>query len=152
MAVALLTTIAAELKTMLEYITVAHGYGVTFGSVNQPDMALMTYPSADITYTSENIVGDDAMAQYGFCDVEFQIKLRVKHSDAEEIPQHEIDADMDTLLDAVKTKFGINSGALAITNKTTYIVYKGFEKEFAKSGDVFIPGVLITKWNVRYQN
>jgi hypothetical protein len=124
----------------------------SFGTINESDMALMSYPSADITYVRGDIVGDDSLAQFGFEDVEIRIKLRVELNEAESNPQHEIDAAMDTVLDSVKTVLLANEGGFKLSNRTSYIAYRGFEKEMSKSGDVFVPGILITKWNLRYQN
>lgn len=147
----LLTDIAAEIAELIDDITIANGFTYDFGSINEPDMAHMRYPSADITYASEQVINDLVLAQYGFADAEFQIKIRSKLLTTEGAPLHAIDAEHDKIMHDIKHVFGVNRGALSLTGNPV-ITYKSFEKENAKAGDVFIPSALIIKWNVRYQN
>ena len=132
-------------------ITTAAGYEVTMGTVNEPDEALVEYPACEITYANETPDDSKINALYGYATTEYQIKIKSKLLTVENVPVWAIDAEYDKALGALKEKFGENNGALALSYNPV-ITYNGFEKENYKSGDVFVPGALISRWLVRYQN
>lgn len=142
--------IAAELKTKLEAITTAAGYEITMGSVNEPDEARVTYPMAEITYIAESPDSSKINDLYGFAETEFRIRIKSKLLTVESSPVWAVDAEHDKVVAAMKKCFGINNGALALAYNAV-ISYQGWEKEVHESGDVFVPGAVITRWNVRYQ-
>ena len=145
-----LTEIAREMKQMLEDISVANGFEIDMGTVNENDQALIKYPSAEITYTDEDPDTSTLNAIYGHALARFRIKIKAELLSVEQQPVWAIDEFYDQVIAAMKKKFGENEGALALTY-TPLITYDGFAKEVAPSGDVFIPGAVITRWNVRYQ-
>ena len=145
-----LTEIANEMKTMLESISVANGFEIDMGSVNENDQALIRYPSAEITYSEENPDVSVLNALYGHALARFVIKIKAELLAVEQQPVWAIDEFYDETIGAMKKKFGENEGALALTY-TPLIAYDGFTKEIAASGDVFVPGAVLTRWNVRYQ-
>ena len=145
-----LTEIALEMKHLLEDISVANGYEIDMGSVNENDQALIKYPSAEITYLEENPDTSTLNAIYGHAIAKFAIKIKAELLSVEQQPVWAIDEFYDQVIAAMKKKFGENEGELALTY-TPLIAYDGFSKEVAPSGDVFVPGAVITRWNVRYQ-
>lgn len=145
-----LSEIAAELKTQLETITTTAGYEITMGSVNEPDEARVVYPMAEITYIAESPDASKINNVYGFADAEFRIRIRSKLLTVENSPVWAVDAEHDKVVAAMRKCFGINNGALALSYNPV-ISYSGWEKEVHPSGDIFVPGAVITRWNVRYQ-
>ncbi len=145
-----LTEIALEMKHLLEDISVANGYEIDMGSVNENDQALIKYPSAEITYMEETPDSSTLNAIYGHAIAKFLIKIKAELLSVEQQPVWAIDEFYDQVIAAMKKKFGENEGELALTY-TPLITYDGFTKEVAPSGDVFVPGAVITRWNVRYQ-
>jgi hypothetical protein len=99
-----LTSIATQLSTILAGLTTANGYSFDFGSINEADPALQSFPSAIITYTDEvNAFGrGEGLSYYSYADAEFQIKVRCELSVTEGAPLHAIDAEYDTVVSAMK--------------------------------------------------
>jgi len=148
--VARLTEIALEMKHLLEDISVANGYEIDMGSVNENDQALIKYPSAEITYMEESPDTSTLNALYGHAVAKFAIKVKAELLSVEQQPVWAIDEEYDKIIAAIKKKFGADAGSLALTYNPL-ISYDGFSKEVAPSGDVFVPGAVITRWNVCYQ-
>lgn len=153
-----LTTIAADIATGIGQITTAAGYGVTWGSVNQPDQALVTYPSAMIIYGGEQPIQALGLAPGAtgvFRNVEFKIIIRVALSSTAAVPIYSIDAQLDTALRALSkrmAKFIDGSAPGTYLGVDAFIEFAGAEREISRSGDVYIPSDLITRWNVKYMD
>ena len=146
-----LTEIASCLSTLLQTITVKNGYGYDFGSVNQPDQAKSTEPSALITYTDESAVSEPS-AYYGYALANFTIQLTYEMSKTETVPFYAVDALLDTLLRDVKQVLLRSSTPHTLPlNFGNVIMYNGFTKETFTRGDIFQPKGLNTRWSVRYQ-
>lgn len=148
-----LSGIAYDIYKAITEITAANGYAVTWGSVNQPDMALQTYPSADITYRSEDALDSLGLGHLGFAVAEFQIRIRCKLATVDAIPNHTIDAMLDVALHALRQRMrALNvAGSLGkIVGVEAQIEYRRMEREIEKAGDRFIPGDMLTYWNVQY--
>lgn len=145
-----LTDIAAEIKTILQGITKTNGYSYDWGSVNQPDQALVTYPCADITYSEEK-PDTSIPAAYGYDECTFKVKIKCALSTTTDVPIHAIDAEYDKIMSDVKKVFRANYGYLALS-KNAVIAYQGFTKDISKSGDVFVPGDVIATFTVKYQS
>jgi hypothetical protein len=148
-----LTSIATQLSTILAGLTTANGYSFDFGSINEADPALQSFPSAIITYTDEvNAFGrGEGLSYYSYADAEFQIKVRCELSVTEGAPLHAIDAEYDTVVSAMKQAFAAILGVLPLDFEAV-VSYRGFRKENDIGGDAFSPGSIITTWGVRYQN
>lgn len=145
-----LTEIALEMKHLLEDISVANGFEIDMGSVNENDQALIRYPSAEITYLEEEPDQSTLNALYGHAVAKFAIRIKAELLAVEQQPVWAIDEIYDQVIAAMKKKFGEDAGALALTYNPL-ISYDGFTKEVSPTGDVFVPGAVITRWNVRYQ-
>jgi hypothetical protein len=148
-----LTRIAYDIYKAITEITAANGYAITWGSVNQPDMALQTFPSADITYSSEDATEEFNLGHLGFAVAEFVIRIRCKLSTTDAIPTHTIDAVYDIALHSLRRRMrALNlSGSLGLMmGHEAQIVYKRMERENHVAGDRFIPGDMLTFWNVQY--
>jgi hypothetical protein len=148
-----LTTIAAEIKELIEGITIAHGYDYDWGSVNEPDQAHVTYPCAEITYASEDGVPEQ-LGLYGFATAQFVIRLRCDLSELPtDHPFFAIDEELDIILRDVKKRLmraDTPADTLPITEETV-IKYVRMEKETERQGDIFRPKSLLTYWTVAYQ-
>lgn len=153
-----LTTIASDLATAIGQITTIAGYGVTWGSVNQPDQALQTYPSAVISYKSETNTEASAIAPgsiYVQTEAQFEVLIRVALTSTASVPNYTVDAALDTALSALKRrfrKFFDGSAPGTSIGVDSYMEYTGYERVVEKSGDVFQPGDVQTRWTVKYMD
>lgn len=145
-----LTDIASEIAGMFSDITIENGFAYDWGSVNQPDQALVTYPCVDITYSEEK-PDNEVQAAYGYDTATFKAKIKCALAQTTAVPIHAIDAEHDKILSDVKKKFRANYGYMALA-KNAVITYEGFTKDISKSGDVFVPGDVIATFSVKYQS
>jgi hypothetical protein len=154
-----LTDIAAEIAGLLQSITIANGFPFDFGTVNQPDQALCTFPSADITYSGD-APESATQAAYGYDVAQFVIKLIPANPNSNAVsnpnggvptPVHAIDAIIDTVVAALKQRVRFQQGNLPISGNA-YMIYKGFKKTVEKSGDIFRPDSVLFNLEVHYQS
>jgi hypothetical protein len=137
-----LTDIKAEIGAMLTGIS-------NFGSVNQPDLALCTFPCANITYKNEVPAGEYG-SWHGFDECDFEIELRDKVSSTPDVPLHSMDAVYDTDIANIKAKFRASLGDLPLSGNAV-LRYTGFRKEYDKVGDIFTPYKVIITCKVKYK-
>ena len=144
----ILTTIESEMKTLIEGMTTAN-YNYTWGTVNNPDMAHQTFPSAEIMLVREDNVDNTGgtWAQAYSNEAEFQIKVIPELSSEEEIPVYAINIEYNKALDDLKKVFGINYN---LNGNCLTIMYRSAERINSSAGDVFRPGHLDTRWLIRY--
>lgn len=151
---AVLTLIASKIEDRIKAITVANGYSFEWGSVNVAEEPEKTYPSADISYEEETAV-EDRLGVHGYAEATFSIRLRGALSSTSTEPYFAIDAELSTILAAVKKALLRDGGVPAYlgldSGPGVVIKYRGFTKETENAGDVFRPKSLLTKWVVEYQ-
>jgi hypothetical protein len=139
-----LTEIADHIATLIAAIP-------DWGSVNEPNVSQMRYPSANIVYKRETPVDQDGpLGFYGYCDAEMVITVRCETSTVADFPPHTIDALFDTWLNNLRNTLGYDNGVLAL-NHYPVIRYRGFERFPEPHGDAFVPSRMETYWTVRYQ-
>jgi len=144
----ILTTIESEMKTLIEGMTTT-SYNYNWGTVNNPDMARQTFPSAEIMMTMETNVDDPGggWAQAYSNEAEFQIKVIPELSAEAEVPVYAINIEYNKALDDLKKLFGINYN---LNGNCCSIMYRSAERINSTAGDNFRPGYLDTRWLVRY--
>lgn len=145
----ILTTIESEIKTLIEGMTDST-YNYTWGTVNDPDMAKQTLPSAEIMLVFETNVDDagGTWAQAYSNEAEFQIKVITETSEENEIPVYAINPEYNKALDDLKRLFGNNYN---LNGNCCSIMYRSAERVNSTAGDIYRPGYLDTRWFVRYQ-
>jgi hypothetical protein len=154
-----LTDLAAEIAGLLQGITVANGYSFNMGTVNQPDLALVSYPAADISY-SDDRPETSTMAAYGFDVCNFAIKITPFNPNSNAVsnpgagqptPVHAIDQFIDQVIAAIKYRVRFQQGNLPLSGNA-YMIYKGFKKTIEKAGDIFKPTSVVFNLEVHYQS
>jgi len=88
-----LTEIIAEIADMLAEITVAAGYECDIGTINEPDEALVCYPSVVVTYKTEQRDTSIANGIYGHAIASIEIKAVSHLETVEDVPTLAIDAE-----------------------------------------------------------
>jgi hypothetical protein len=150
-----MTTIAGEIKTLIDGMTVLGGYYYDWSNINEPDSALKTtWPSAVIRYNKETAADGTIPSLYGFQNCEITIEVEGKISPSTTVkPEFTADGYFDNALSDLIS-------VLSLTNNTGYMPLSGeavisfvsSEKIKSKRGDTYHPSKLITTWNVFYHN
>ena len=145
----ILTDIEEAMKLAILGMTTGDGYNYNWHTVNEDDLALCTFPCAEIGITEERNVDDPEGAWFQSYnnEVEFEIVVHGKLDSEEKNPNYAMRKVLNKALDDLKQLFGIN---YHITNTCDRIMYAGMTREIKMSGDVHVPGLMSTTWNVRY--
>ena len=125
-------------------------YNFDWGTVNEPDMAKQDFPSALITVEEEENVDEEsgASALDYLNVVRFLVVVRARLQEEHNIPLYEINKELNLALDDLKKLFGItHSVAVGACDQ---VMYEGMTREIERSGDLFIPKRMITRWRVDY--
>jgi hypothetical protein len=117
--------------------------------VNQPDMAKVTFPTAEIFLESEDNLDDpDGPWSNAYMqEATYVIRVRARLDSETDVPTWEINAELNKALDDLKKLFGTN---YSVSGYCDTIMYRGFERINEMSGDVFIPKRMETRWRVQY--
>jgi len=146
----ILTQIEAAMKALIESTTVAGGYNYEWGTVNQPDLARCTYPTAEIILSSEVNLDEVEGAHANAYMNEAEFLIRVTGENAAEdadSPVYAINAIHNLALDDLKKLFGTN---YSLSDTADMIMYQGMQRVTSTAGDIFVPGHIETTWMVRY--
>lgn len=142
----------SQVATLISGITEANGFDYDWGSVNQSDMARMNYPSADIIWQGENLIGtDDASGHYCLCLAEIDIQIRCELDTISNTPRHAIDEEYSDKLSDVKHVL-LGQSTLPLTDQDGVIKYVSAQRMESESADALVPGYLLTKWTIQYQS
>ena len=153
MTIARITTVAAEIKSMIAAMTTTGGYYYSWGTLNKSNAALVaSYPCADIRYKTES-AADGIAGLYGMQNAEFTISVDYKIAmTLTEQPEYTADAALDKALADLCSCFAANNTGLLPLSKEAVIEFKGSEKIYNNRGNAYRPVQLVTKWNVFYHN
>jgi len=146
----ILTTMESAIKALIEGMTVGDGYNYNWGTVNEDDLALCTFPCAQVIIDEEENLDEPNGAAAGSYQnqVFLQIVCYNRMKAVNDNPNFAVNADHNKMLDDLKKLFGTYPHA-----NTTVIndfMYLGMEREIHSAGDIFVPGRLITRWRARY--
>jgi hypothetical protein len=149
MATALLQSIDDKIASLIQGIR-ANPYNYQWGTSNQRDMAKASFPSANIYLESETNVDENngTWAQSYMNELTYRIEVKAQLSGEFTNPIQEIHKNLFKCLDDLKRLFG-NKWNMESTCDT--IMYKSMEIIEERSGDIFIPSKMITRWLVRYE-
>lgn len=146
----ILTNIEAGMVTLIEGMTTAGGYNYDWSTVNNSDMALQSYPAAEIFIDPEETCLDDFNGSHAnayYNEVEFKIITRTNLSAVDSTPTFKINEEFNKMLDDLKKLFGTNQ---TVGSTACIIMYRGSRRINKTNGDIFVPGDLETDWVVRY--
>lgn len=146
----LLWLIEDKMATLIGGIN-AQPYNYVWGTVNERDNAKSTFPSANV-YCEQGTNLDDPNGPWAgsyFEEVLYRIEVLAQMDQQYENPQVQIRRDLYKALDDLKMLFGKNYN---IDGTCDTIMFKDFNIEEYKSGDILIPAKLITHWSVRYES
>lgn len=147
----IITDIENKAKTLIEGMTTAGGYNFDWGTVNEFDMTLQTFPSAEIFITridnldlSNGGIHSNAYENEAF----FEIRVRNQLSTETNDPNRNINTEFNKALDDLLEVFGLHTAVQDAGAQ--YFMFNGMRREYENQGDRFIPGVMITTWRARY--
>lgn len=146
----ILTEIENGMATAIAGMTEgAYNYNWYSQSVNQPDMAKVVFPMAEIMIVDEENQDEedgpwsDAYMQHAT----YEIKVRARLDAETDVPNWEINAKLNDALDDLKKLFGTN---YSVSGYCDLIMYRGMTRELERSGDIFVPKSMTTRWLVKY--
>jgi hypothetical protein len=153
MASARLTTIAAEIASLIDAMTTQGGYYYAWATPNVTDAARRTaWPLAVIEYTKDEAV-DGIDGLYGFHNAEFIITVdnKITPSTTTQPALTANDALDKALADLQKLFHSNNTGYLPLSGEAV-IRYVSSEKIKGTRQNTYHPVRLVTTWNVFYHN
>ena len=125
-------------------------YRLTWGTVNEPDMAKQRFPSAEIHLVDEDNLDDPDGAWNGVYMQEctYEITVRVRLQKESSTPEYEIDKELNLALEDLKRLFGTE---YMLGNSTcAQIMYRGMRRVRDQAGDLLTPAHMVTTWRVSY--
>lgn len=145
------TNIRANVATLISGITEAGGYNYDWGSVNQSNPALTTYPCASVYLGAEEAEDDSnqSFADSYMCRASMRIVVDVKVPAPSSPIDFSSDTYIDDAIDDIKRVIGRNPSLNAAGN--TPPIYIGMEEPEAYStGSQFIIKRTTLNWIVPY--
>ena len=149
MSTPILTAIEEGMATLISGMTKGGGYYYDWGSVNELDKAVMTYPAAQIEVVNEENLDDEtgAWSQTYLQAAYYSIRVWTRLVEEMPAPYWEIDKELNMALDDLKKLFGVN---YHVSDKCDLIMYKGMTREVIRTGDIFVPKSMLTQWRITY--
>lgn len=147
-----LTEVIASINSLIAGITVANGYTFDWGDINPADETVARYPFSKLRYVAEEPTDSD----YRYVPrarVSVEIRVHPDSAAVEGVPFYEVDALIDEYLVALKRRLMRSdqvANEIAGLEHSAVIQYDGFDKQYANTGDIYKPKVLVTRWLVDY--
>lgn len=149
----ILDTFESIAQSLIEGMTTGGGYNFNWGTVNNPDLAQVIFPTAWIFIEAERNIDviDGAGAQSYRNEVDVRIEVMGEIATETAIPNWSINSIHNKALDDLKKLFGITAN-IHVGNSIDVMMYQGMTREdpLPTSGDRFHPGKMITTWLARY--
>jgi DNA-binding helix-hairpin-helix protein with protein kinase domain len=142
--------------------TPAKGYYYTWGTSTQRDFARATFAAGqaiswvDLIPIEENLDGRDSAEANAYHNiVKMELHSAAKMATQSDNPKESYKAECAKMLEDAKMAFGNNMTTDAIGraffDEIVSIQYKSSSIKWAdKVGDIFVPGELISKWEISY--
>lgn len=148
-----ITTIAGEIKSIIDALTTTGGYNYNWSTFNETDRALITtFPLAIIRYKSD-AAADGIAGYYGFSNAEFEITVENTITPSATVkPEFTADEVLDKALSDLMTAFTQNTLGYFPVSGQSFLSYKSSEKVTNTRGNTYRPVKLITKWNCFYHS
>jgi hypothetical protein len=145
----ILTKIEAGMAATIAAITKGNGYFNDWGTINEPDTARQTFPSAEIMIDTEECLDEDggvwSQAYEQKCT--YMIRVRTSLNNEENTPAYEINRELNKALSDLKRAFGRDYTA---SDSCDTVMYVGMNRITDRNNDIFRPAYMETKWTVRY--
>lgn len=146
----ILHDIIERIKENISGLTVAGGYNYNWGTVQERDVNKMQFPAAVVHLPDDEQNLDDpngvhALSYYNRLPVHIQIYDEL--ATQTEYPEDEIRLKYFTCLDDLKKVFGTD---FFLNGNCEKIMYRGARFVKARSGDLFTPATLMSRWDVYY--
>jgi len=145
----ILSKIEDGMYDLISGITIGDGYNFDWGTVNEPDTAKQTFPSAEIVLESENNLDETGGVWSGAYEQEaiFVIRVRTELSNEVDTPAYTINIELNKALEDLKKLFGIN---YSVSDSCDTIMYRGMIRTVDRSNDILRPAYMDTRWRVAY--
>ena len=148
----ILTDIESNMKSLIEGMTIAGGYHFDWGGANIEDEAQVTvFPSPLVFLTDVRNLDDvdtGAHAQSYHQLATFQIVARGQLSSESNTPNFAINRLHNQALDDLLKLFGNN---YHINSTCDIIFFRSMSRDIQRTGDRFRPTIMLTNWDVYYQ-
>lgn len=147
---AILTTIAANVSTLIDAMSIATGSTYDWVTPNQPDDTLTSYPRAMVFFDSEECNDRDrGTSNNVYASVaSMRIVVDVAIPSETPVPQMAAYPYCHDAVDDLLRLFGKNPSLLS--GGSLPVKYDGFEIEDYASGDYFVVKRITTNWLVPY--
>ena len=144
-----LTSVEQGIQDAIEGMAQGDGFYFDWGACNQPDVALQTFPSAEVTLESETCLDDEGGVWADAYEIEsvFVIRVRAALSNETERPAYEINVELNKALSDLKKCFGTN---YHVSNNCDLIMYQGATRVPDKANDIFRPAYMDVRFKVRF--
>ena len=145
----ILTAVERGMAEAIEGMTQGDGYNYDWGSVNEPDEAKQTFPSAEIALESENCLDEAGGVWSQAYEIESIIVVRVRAqlSNETERPAYEINTALNLALSDLKKLFGTN---YSVSGSCDTVMYMGAVRVVDRNNDVFRPAHMDVRFRVKY--
>lgn len=145
----ILTKIETEMAERIAALRQADGYFLDWGTVNEPDVAKQSFPSAEIMLDYEACIDDtDTAWSDGYNqEAHYIIRVRGALANEENTPYYEINKVLNMAVEDLKRLFGIN---YTVSDSCETIYYQGAQRVSDRSNDIFRPAYVETQWLVKY--
>jgi hypothetical protein len=149
MSDSILTEIEHAMSDYISEMSVGTGYNFDWGSVNEPDVARQTFPSAEIAIVSETNRDDtDGVWSQGYeQEVVFALRIRVSIDNEEMTPAYAVNADLNKALDDIKRLFGNH---YTMSDYCETLMYMGMVRVTDARNDIFRPSYMDVQIRCRY--
>ena len=145
----ILTKIEQGMADYIGAMSIADGYYLDWGTVNEPDIAKQTFPSAEIILDFEENLDetDSAWSDAYNQEAHFVVRVRAALENEELTPFYEINKVLNHALSDLKKCFGIH---YVVSDSCDMIMYQGAQRVPDGTNDIFRPAYMDVKFLVKY--
>lgn len=139
----ILTLAEAQLKTLIEDMSIATGYFFNWGTSTNPDeaagtdLASLIEPVNPFEINKDNPYGAHSGAYLNEC--QYRVTVRPKLTSEQTLPNWEVRAFWHKAVDDLKKRFGLDDGS-TLNGTVQHFAYMRTLQYIERAGDVFKPG------------
>lgn len=153
-----LTAVENSMADKIGSMSIGSGYYLDWGSVNEPDVAKQSFPSAEIVLIEESCIDetDTAWSDAYNQEATYLIRVRAALPNEEVTPLYKINEELNKALSDLKRLFGTSYvsgtryGWMYTPVRCETIMYQGAQRVTDNSNDILRPAYLDTRWLVKY--
>jgi hypothetical protein len=145
-----LNDIKTNVATLIAGITIANGYGYDVGSVNEPNLALCTFPAFNMDFDNEKASPDEKIAYYGYSNIPLKITISIQLTDAAQTPTQDGDDQLFQCVQDLRAVLGITNAALALSYYPCVVFVGASKPKTTRNGEMLLYQIE-AEFSVKYQ-